>query len=175
MIYGGTEYSYAKDPDFEEVSKDVKFWEEVIEKFYDKYKGIRDLHQRWMREIQDNGWHRMPTGRVYKHKPDPDRFEWPRTQILNYPVQGLGADLMAICRVLVQRKIQERGLWASLVSTVHDSIYVACHENQCSTIVEIYEEAFNETPAAFEKAFGTVFNLPMRCECTVGTNMGNMK
>lgn len=175
LIYGGTEYSYAKDPDFAEVSKDVKFWKEVIEKFYDKYKGIRDLHQRWMREIQDNGWHRMPTGRVYEHKPDPVRFEWPRTQILNYPVQGLGADLMAICRVLVQRKIRERGLWANLVSTVHDSIYVACMEDKCSQIVEIYEEAFNETPAAFEKAFGVAFNLPMRCECTVGTNMGNMK
>lgn len=157
------------------MSKDPKFWRGVIDKFYEKYKGIRDLHQRWMREIQDNGWHRMPTGRVYNHKPDPDRFEWPRTQIVNYPVQGLGADLMAICRVLVQRKIRERGLSANLVSTVHDSIYVACDEVDVASVLDIYKEAFDETPIAFEKAFGVRFNLPMRCECSVGTNMGNMK
>ena len=44
ILYGGTEYSFAKDPNFTSVSKSVDFWKSKIENFYTKYKGISDWH-----------------------------------------------------------------------------------------------------------------------------------
>lgn len=172
MIYGGSEYSYARDPDFVEVSRDKNFWKEVIEKFYDKYRGIAAVHQAWMNQVQVHQRLVMPTGREYAFTLT-DRGEWPRTQILNYPVQGLGADLMAIIRILARRYLDEK---YKIVSTVHDSIYTeVAPEDPPEAVREAYQRAFAEAPEAFRKAFGYQFNLPLRCEITIGRNMHDME
>ena len=37
LIYGGSAYSYANDPNFRDIGNE-KFWQGVIDQFYDKYK-----------------------------------------------------------------------------------------------------------------------------------------
>lgn len=89
LIYGGTSYSYANDPDFMGVSTSTKFWDKVIAEFYAKYKGIAEQHKKWMNEATSTGQLVMPTGRIYKYQPYRNKrgeFQWPRTTILNYPV-----------------------------------------------------------------------------------------
>jgi DNA polymerase I-like protein with 3'-5' exonuclease and polymerase domains len=39
LIYGGSAYSYANDSDFMGVSTSEKFWQGIIDEYYDKYKG----------------------------------------------------------------------------------------------------------------------------------------
>lgn len=85
LIYGGTEYSYARDPDFVGVSSSTKYWLKVIERFYDKYKGWAAWHVKLMQEATTTGRLVMPTGRVYTYSPLASG-DWPRTTILNYPV-----------------------------------------------------------------------------------------
>jgi len=41
LIYGGSAYSYANDPNFKDIGNE-RFWQGVIDQFYDKYKGLRD-------------------------------------------------------------------------------------------------------------------------------------
>lgn len=172
LIYGGTEFSYAQDADFIGTSSSPKFWREVIDKFYDKYRGINEQHNAWMREAIETGQLLMPTGRIYEYYPD-EHFNWPRTQILNYPVQGLGQDIMSVVRVLVHKRL--KGLsHVELVSTVHDSIYTDCKMERMDTVVQAYKEAFEETPSVFSKLFGVNFNVPLRCEISIGDNMGEM-
>ena len=50
IIFGGTAFSFYKDPDFAEAKCSLDKWEEVIEKFYRKYKGIHQWHQRLVKE-----------------------------------------------------------------------------------------------------------------------------
>jgi DNA polymerase I-like protein with 3'-5' exonuclease and polymerase domains len=40
LIYGGSKWAYALDPDFNYISKSPDYWQKVIDKFYDKYPGI---------------------------------------------------------------------------------------------------------------------------------------
>ncbi len=47
LIYGGSAYSYANDPNFAEVSKSEKFWQGVIDEFYNKYKGLHKSSFSW--------------------------------------------------------------------------------------------------------------------------------
>lgn len=119
----------------------------------------------------------MPTGRVYNFKPDikGDRITWPRTKILNYPVQGLGADLMAIARVSLRNRLKDKkGVF--LVNTVHDSIILDFDDKVWDTteLVTIVDKCFNDVPANFKRMFGVDFNLPMRVDCEVGSDWGNM-
>lgn len=119
----------------------------------------------------------MPTGRIYNFDPSERRGDlvWPRTKILNYPVQGLGADLMCIARVSFARRHRESGLRGLLISTIHDSIVVDCPEEETNQTAQMFLDVFRDIPANFQKLFGTEFTLPTRCEVQYGPTKGNMQ
>ena len=173
LIYGGTEYSYSVDPDFASVGGSAKFWKDVIDKFYDKYRGWAAWHIKLMQEATTTSRIVMPTGRVYQY--ERDRYhEWPRTTILNYPVQGLGADLMAIVRVAFYKRLKQRKLNGIVISSVHDSIVCDCPKEEVEEFIALYKEAFEAAPALFKAWFGVEFNLPLNAEISVGENMSEL-
>jgi DNA polymerase I-like protein with 3'-5' exonuclease and polymerase domains len=96
LIYGGSAYSYANDPDFTSVSRDVKFWQRVIDEYYNKYQGIKKWHDSLLNTVKKQGYIEIPSGRFYEFKPEFKHgdWKWPLTTIKNYPVQGFGADLV---------------------------------------------------------------------------------
>lgn len=173
LIYGGSSYSYANDKDFQHVSTSTKYWDEVIERFYGKYKGWAEWHTRLMQEATTTGRVVAPTGRTYRYEPN-FKGDWPRTTILNYSVQGLGADIMAIIRVAIYKRMQQANCKSLLISTVHDSIVVDCPEEEVDLIAAIYKESFDSAPRLFEQWFGTPFTLPLRAEISVGHNMSEL-
>ena len=180
IIFGGNEFSYANDPDFVGISRSQTFWKEIIEKFYDKYKGIATCHANWIREATLSGELIMPTGRRYLFTPYRDwrgGVKWPRTKILNYPVQGLAADLISIARVSLKRRLDALSSdirnCIKLVSTVHDSIVLDIHSRPGlrSLVESCIHGVFADIPLNFERIFGISFNLPLRAEITCGSNL----
>ena len=177
LIYGGSAYSYANDPNFTEVSKSEKFWQRVIDEFYEKYNGIYRWHNTLMQETMGTGRLVLPTGRTFKYQPTEKRGEmvWPRTTILNYPVQGLGADLMTIVRVSLFNRIKKLNLTnCKFVNTVHDSIIIDTIEENAAVIIDAMYAVFEDLPKNFERLFGVEWNVPMACEIEIGTDWGNM-
>lgn len=177
LIYGGSAYSYANDSDFKTIGNE-SFWQGVIDEFYKKYFGLRQWHDKILIDAKRNRKLFMPTGRVYNFEPEirNGRAEWPRTKILNYPVQGLGADLMALARVsLRNRLLNKEGVL--LVNTVHDSIILDFNPKvwDNTILVNLVDKCFNDIPSNFNKLFGKTFNLPMRVECQIGPTWGNME
>lgn len=174
LIYGGTEYSYSVDPDFVDVSTSQKFWKKVIESFYNKYKGWASWHIKLMQEATTTGQLIMPTGRVYEYTLD--QFgNWPRTTILNYPVQGLGADIMAVARVMFYNRFRENNCFEGKgICTVHDSIVVDVPEKYTEQVCMLFHQIFDELPGTFSNVFNTTFDLPLRCEVAYGPDMKNL-
>jgi DNA polymerase I-like protein with 3'-5' exonuclease and polymerase domains len=177
LIYGGSAWSYARDPDFKGIGGE-KFWQGVIDQFYAKYVRLGEWHVDIVNDAKRDRKLTMPTGRIYYYEPElrGGQAKWPRTRILNYPVQGLGADLMAIARVSLANRLKKvEG--TKLINTVHDSIIVDFDEKLCdnNSIVKLVDDCFTDIPLNFKKLFGVNFNLPMRVECQVGSNWGNME
>lgn len=170
LMYGGSAYSYANDPDFTSVSTSEKFWQQVIDRFYAKYQGLATWHTKIVQEVTLNGQLVMPTGRIYKYQRD-KYGKWPETTIKNYPVQGLGADIMSIARVSFNKRFGAAGIKGIQVNTVHDSIVVDCEDSEVERVATIFHSVFNDLPTNFEKLFKVKFNLPLRCEVSVGKNM----
>lgn len=177
LIYGGSAYSYANDPNFRDIGNE-SFWQEVIDSFYNKYQGLKKWHDEIFFLAKRDKKLEMPTGRIYNYEPEirGDRVTYPRTRILNYPVQGLGADLMAIARVSLRNRLKNYS-GVDLVNTVHDSIIVDFDPSVWDTtdLVNIVDRCFEDVPKNFEKLFGVNFNLPMRVECQVGSTWGDME
>lgn len=173
LIYGGSAFAYAHDPEFTDISTSDKFWQRVIDEFYSKYQELERWHSNLVREVVRNQQLTMLTGRIYKYERD-ERGQWPRTTILNYPVQGLGADLMAIGRCSLFSRIKKKAIACKFISTVHDSIIIDSPDNNVKEIVGIIQEVWKDIPRNFEKLFGVPFDLPCIVEIKVGKDWGNI-
>lgn len=171
LIYGGTEYSYANDPDFTEVSKNPKYWAKVIQKFHDKYYGWSNWWIKLIQEAVETGQIVNPkTGRTYKYKRTA-RGDWPETTIKNYIIQGYAADIMSVARVSFSNRFHTEKIRGLQVNTVHDSIVVDVEENEVEKVANMFQSVFDDLPANFQRVFKVSFSLPLRAEILIGKNM----
>lgn len=179
LIYGGSAYSYANDPDFADVGLDQEGWQQVIDKYYQKYSGLREWHESLVLEVMSTGGITIPTGRKFRYEPDTKygKPRWPRTTILNYPVQGFGADLMVLARLCVNKELNEKQLKARgvlPVSTVHDSLVYDVPNRCVDETVDAIKVGWSKIPGTFEQIFGLSFDLPCRVEIGYGPNLKDM-
>ena len=174
LIYGGTEHSFARDPDFTPVSISKAYWAKVIERYYSKYKGIAAWHSHIIQEVTVNSQLIMPTGRRFTFQRT-ERGDWPVTNIKNYPVQSLGADVMSIARVDFARRFWRSGINGKLRCTVHDSIVVDVPNKDVDRINQMFYDVFADIPENFKNIFGVEYNLSLGCELKVGPDMGHLE
>lgn len=177
--YAGPAYAYANDSDFRQASTSAKFWERVISDFFGKYTGIHAHSISLIQQAVSTGRIVLPTGRFYKFQLQQKyngSFDWPRTQILNYPVQGLSADVMMLCRMLIKKrllKLPEYGKRVFLINTVHDDVQLDV-DNDPELVYNIsilLEKCFEDIPTAFQQIFGKKFNVPLAGEVSFGKTL----
>lgn len=174
ILYGGTAFSFSKDPDFTPVSKKVDFWEDVIEKYYNKYKGLKKWHDTIIREATTTKKVVSPFGRSFNFemvKKWNGEMVWPVTDIKNYPVQGTGADIVCMSRVMIHKKFKLANLKSKLISTVHDSIVADAVPEEVDKVCKIFYDEIAKTPTYLTKYFDVDFNLPLVGEVSTGPNM----
>lgn len=122
----------------------------------------------------------MPTGRAYSfdrldvaHRP----WFW-NSKILNYPVQGTGADLVAIGRVTCWKrlnKFKNPEYPLLFVSTVHDSLDIDVHPwYNIKEVCNIVRQSIEDIPTNFQRLFGVPFDLPVGCEIGYGQSLGEL-
>ena len=173
--YSSPAYAYANDPDFSHVSASVRYWEEVVGRFFQKYPTIHAHGLSSIRTATETGLLINPSGRFYPFAPfqyPSGDWDWPRTNILNYPVQGLAADFMILARKIAWRTIP-RSPEILFISTVHDDIEIDC-VNDPEVIAHVghcLEQAFSQIPAEFERLFGVKVNVPLSGEVKVGMTL----
>lgn len=174
-IFRGSGYSFANDPDFMHVSSDPGYWDNVNKLFYEKYFTIDECHNKW-KELVFNGQPIVgPLGREWSINPfnKYGKINW--TVFTNYPVQGTGADVMALARVSFFRRLQKLNLKEILlISSVHDSIVVdapACH---LDLVAKLFFEVFADLQVNIYKLFQYEWKTPLTCEVKYGMNMKEM-
>lgn len=177
LIYGGSAYSYANDPDFSIVGFNQKRWQKVIDDYYTKYVGIRKWHEDLVNLVRETGFIEIPSGRVFRFEPKQSwkGLEWPLTTIKNYPVQGLGADLVMLARIELQRLIDESGLEALIVMTVHDSLVVDTPSVNVSKVAEFIHQAIASVPEMCYNRWNWKFSLPLHSEISVGRSKAELE
>lgn len=176
LIYGGTAWAYALDSQFNHISSDPNFWQKIIDEYYTKYEGLHEWHQYLVHEATTTGKVICPTGRSFDYQPylKNGDWVWPRTTILNYPVQGTGADLVSLARVEFWKLFKREKIDGVLVSSVHDSIVCDVNNNHVEHCGELLKEAVEKIPELFQKTWDLVFNLPLKAEISAGNNMKDL-
>lgn len=172
LLYGGSAFGFARDADFIHMGYSVEKWQQVIDAFYTKYKGIKKWHDDLLRTVKKQGYIEIPSGRFFPFRMGP--YGWPLTTIKNYPVQGLGADLVQLARIELVRRIREAAIEALFIGTVHDSLVVDTPEKNVYTISMMIKESIEAVPALCKKMWGYDFKLPLTCEVQAGINKASM-
>ena len=177
LIYGGSAYSYANDPDFTGVSSSTKFWQNVIDEYYNKYKGIKAWHDLIIELAKKQGYLEIPSGRYYEFLPKQTSYgpKWHEQAIKNYPVQGFGADLVMLARIEFFKTLQESQLEALFIQTVHDSLVVDCPTKNVDRIANMLQESVAKVPQLCYTNWNYKFSLPLTSEILVGPNKKDLK
>lgn len=172
-IYRGSAFAYSRDPDFTGVSRKVDFWQDVIDRYYSKYKALHQTHLNYIDTVKRTGQLTSPLGRTYNYEAKRVRGEivWNESDITNWINQGLGADVMTIARILSKQKFDKYKLQSKLVNSVHDSVVADCIEKEVQAVSEIFLDVFKELPKRVSQAYDINWNLPMMGEILVGPNM----
>lgn len=141
--------------------------------FFKIYKGLAQYHKSLMDGVLHDGIVQTPSGRQY-HWPDAKRFKNGRisnaTQVVNYPVQGFGNDLVQLACVRAHRRFKETHLKSLLILTVHDSIVIDTHPDEVTEVNQILEWAMVDVLSEAQDRWGHTFVLPLKIEGTSGTN-----
>ena len=177
-IFRGSGWAFANDPAFSHVSSSPQFWDEVNDKFFTKYNGIDKQHKKWADEVMAGRPLEGPLGRKWLIPLGRDKrgeIKIPWTTLTNYPVQGTGADIVALARISFANKVKKYKLPVSLIQTVHDDIKTDSPEKYVKTVVELYHEAFGSLQQNIKNIFGYEWIVPLKCECKVGMNMKDME
>lgn len=176
LLYGAMEYGFANDPDMNFISKNVKYWKKIIEKFYNKYQGIAAWHEKICSEVGKTGMLTTPLGRTFKWDcMQYGSFKIPTTQVKNFPVQGTGADVVSIARVSLYRRWKQAGIEGCLINTVHDSICLDVPNKSVDKSVELLYNVFQDVPANISRIFNVNFDLETKVEILVGHDMYHLE
>lgn len=178
--YSGPAWAYAHDSDFMGTSESPKFWEKVVERFFTKYEGVREHSLSCIRTAIKDGRITIPTGRFYPftQKLKKGKLDWPRSEILNYPVQGFAADYMKQVRLLAWNRIRKLGYGDKclFICTVHDDLQLDCSaiDNNPEIVYNVSQvliKCFEDAPKLFEKNYGFKMEIPMTGEIKYGYSL----
>ena len=173
LLYGGQYFSL--DPDFIPVSANQKYWDKVIEKYYEKYTGIGAWHRKIVSEVIRTGKLTSPSGRMYTWELQGANIKKIEREVKNYPVQGFGADIVMCARVSLFKRWLEAGIKGMLINTVHDSIVMDIEEQELERVVELVRGVFKDLPGQLSRIFNINFDLDVKVEILFGKNQFDME
>ena len=151
--------------------------EQIRERFFRLYRGLRPWHQQTEEFVRRHGYIRSPLGRTRHlpdvHSPDPGVQSEAIRQAINFPVQSTASDITLAAMVLFHRWLAETGAPARIVGQVHDSILVEVDENHADDMAqEIRRIMRDETPPYLQATFGWRCTVPLDAEVQIGKHWG---
>ena len=166
MIYGGSWWGFFLDPKMPRFPKAK--WKAIVKAFFEKYYGLKNWQDQNIKLVCDNnGVLVLPTGRKFKFVKS-DRVDgvasYPENCIKNYPVQGLGADVVQIARISLFKRIKEQNIDVKLVNTIHDSIIIDTPSEMLYNIVSLANSVFTDLPTNLSKMWEVNWDIPISVE-----------
>jgi len=149
----------------------------VRKNYFAQFKGLQPWHARQRRLVNENRRVQSPLGRV-RHLPDIDsgdrgvRMEAER-QAINSPVQSFASDMTMLSMILIQEKLQRKGIDGRFISTVHDALLFEIRNKHVARALPIIKSTMENLP--LERKFGVVLDVPIVADLKVGKYWGDAK
>lgn len=172
-LYGGTAYAFYMDNNMPNFS--LKKWEQVVEAYYTKYKGLHAWQKNNFREVCKNEGRLVSpiTHRIWQFKQYLKQgvltYKW--AEVCNFPVQGTAFDFIALWMVLCNRAFVAHPD-IKFVMMVHDELLWDVPTELVDFTVRTALSIINNLDKHIEQFFGVPCNVPFAGDCKVGDSWG---
>lgn len=152
--------------------------QDVYDTYFETWQGMKEWHERTVREASRNGYAVSPIGRVRNLPNLQSGSQWERLeagrQAVNAPVQGFGSDLMqmAIASMLGIMPGSARVETAFPVATVHDSVVLEIAEDGWEETVKVCQERMTNLDQ-YLRRMDCELDIPLQADATVGLRWGD--
>lgn len=173
LLYGGSAYGFYMDQQMPNFSQ--KRWEQIVNAFREKYKGLVAWQQNNMRKVyQQKGILRNPTGRKFDITMGKKGYN--RRQVCNYPVQSFAtADITPLAMTIIHREMRKHNVKSLMIGQVHDSIVFDVVEEELHRLAKLCVYVFESLPKYIEELWGFKFNVPLTGDVEYGKDYGSLK
>lgn len=142
--------------------------------FKARYPGIATYQVNACESVGATGILELPSGRQY-HWPkayrDFNGTIQPKTQIVNYPVQGFATgDIVPLACILIDKEFTARKLKSVPFLTVHDSIAVDTHPDEKDIVAHVLAECMLNVKQDMMLRYNYEFTVPLSVEVKCGIN-----
>ena len=121
IVYGISPFGLAV-----QLGIDQKTARAYIDRYYDRYKGIKTFIERTLEETRETQSVRTAFGRVRPipdiHSRNPNQRGFAERTAVNTPLQGTAADLIKIAMLRIDAAMQQRKLRSLMTLQVHDEL-----------------------------------------------------
>jgi DNA polymerase-1 len=170
-IFRGSGWAFAHDPDFFHVSKEPEYWDDLNAKFFAKYKGLNQCHTQWAQQVAIGKTIVSPLGNQWFVPLKPDG-SIPWTVLTNWPVQGTGADIVMLARIILRSRLRKESSTSLAVNTVHDSIVYDCPtQKEVDLVAKTAIESFRDVSSNIERMWNVKVPLLFTGEVKVGPTL----
>lgn len=177
MIYRGSAYGFYRDPRMPNFS--LKKWENICDKFYDKYAGLKQWQDANIELGNREGILVIPTGRRFHfvaNAGDDGVPVYNERQFANYPVQGIsGGDILPLMAVIIRRGLVKYQFKSKLILTVHDSLVFDYVQEELERLNRLCLMVAKQLPQYIEAYFGFKWHTRLDAEAEIGPNYGELK
>jgi len=94
-------------------------------------------------------------------------------QAINSPVQSFASDMTMLSMILIQEKLQRKGIDGRFISTVHDALLFEIRNKHVARALPIIKSTMENLP--LERKFGVVLDVPIVADLKVGKYWGDAK
>lgn len=162
---------------------------DAIGRFYEKYKGVRDYHNKLSKyaaptpitaspdsvslepHVSGNFFHRSYSMKKYPTKYYPASVTCSRTELLNYPIQGTATgDLVPFVVSEIKHRL---GVLAKLLSTVHDDFTLSTSPSNLMVCLSTIEAVFLTLPEMIKEVFDYDLKVLYNYSIKLGTTFGD--
>ena len=125
IVYGMSSYGLGEDLQID--TKEAKIY---IDKYFERYKKVKEYLDKTVEEAKVHGFTRTYYGRI---RPIPEfkvgnamQKAFAKRVAMNSPIQGTAADIMKMAMIGVDSEFEKQKLESRIVLQVHDEILIEC-------------------------------------------------
>lgn len=164
-----------------ETGKSEEWCKEFIDSFYGQFPKVKELHNRWIDEVNKTGSLRMFDGVnltfKYYDKVWSDEYNcwfkagYKPTEIKNYPVQHTAFVFIStfVSKFYTEYALNNRGKYL-LINTVHDSVMLDCRDTFVTEAINDLNNVLDKLPELMLQLYKLNVNLPIRADITKGNS-----
>lgn len=136
---------------------------DFIDKYYEKYPGIRSYMNSLIRDCEKNGYVTTLCGRRREipeiHNPNRQIREFGKRAAMNAPIQGSAADLIKLAMIDIDRMMKEAGVKSRMILQVHDELIFNVPTEEVEQMKQLINEGMVNAMS---------LKVPLSAECAIG-------